>query len=749
MIDSGAECSIIKSNLLDKNTEIIKTSWCLLTGVTPGEVKTAGTSTISLDFGNDMVLKHEFQIVAPEFPILVDGILGKDFFKLFKCIINYDTYILTVCEKNFVVEIPFVDTLENGYFILPKRSQVVRKLDLNFKENSVIHSEELMPGVFCANSLIGSLPYVKFINTTETDVLIKNFRPKSSKLSEYKIFNLNNEQVTQNCEKRIERLMKELNLQNIPDFGIESIRKICQEFNEIFHLENDILDVNNFYTQKIPLTDYSPIYIKNYKLPQYHKNEIESQVNKMLKEKIVENSVSPYNSPLLIVPKKGGTHRVVVDFRSLNKKVIADKFPLPRIDDILDQLGRAKFFTILDLKNSFHQIELEKNSRPLTAFSTSNGHYQFRRLPFGLKISPNSFQRMMAIAMAGLSSEAAFLYIDDIVVVGCSLQHHNSNLIKIFQRLKQYNLKLNPGKCFFLQTAVTYLGHKISDKGIEPDLKKYDVILNYPIPKNQDDVRRYVAFCNYYRRFVKNFATLAKPLNDLLKKKTLFAWTESCQNAFDCLKQCLIEPPILQYPDFSKEFILTTDASNVACGAVLSQVYEGKNLPIAFASKSFSQGERNKSTIEKELTAIHWAVTYFKSYLYGRKFKIYTDHKPLVYLFTMKNPSSKLTRMRWDLEEFNYEVCFIKGKHNKVADALSRIDVDSDMLKNLNVMAITRSMNTKELNENDTSTSTRKPDHFAVVEALSQNDIKGLKTLKFKNEILKNCHDTKNAHKII
>lgn len=203
------------------------------------------------------------------------------------------------------------------------------------------------------------------------------------------------------------------------------------------------------------MNDPIPSYIPNYKTIHSQHEEIQSQVRKMLNEKIIEPSVSPYNSPILLVPKKSCNGdkkwRLVVDFRQLNKKVMADKFPLPRIDAILDQLGRAKYFSTLDLMSGFHQIPLDKESRKFTAFSTQSGHFQFTRLPFGLNISPNSFQRMMTIAMAGLSPECAFVYIDDIVVIGCSIQHHLSNLVRVFNRLRQYNLKLNVKKVSFLE----------------------------------------------------------------------------------------------------------------------------------------------------------------------------------------------------------------------------------------------------------------------------------------------------------
>lgn len=476
----------------------------------------------------------------------------------------------------------------------------------------------------------------------------------------------------------------------------------------------------------------SPVYIKNYRLPEAHKEDINTQIQKMVDGKIIRPSNSPFNSPILLVPKKSCNDekkwRLVVDFRQLNKKIVGDKFPLPRIEEMLDNLGRAKFFSTLDLTSGFHQIELNENSKQFTAFSSTSGHYEFNRLPFGLNISPNSFQRMMTIALSGLPPECAFLYIDDILVVGCSVNHHLNNLEIVFKRLRQYNLKLNPAKCNFFKHDVTYLGHHISENGILPDPSKYKTIENFPEPKNADEVRRFVAFCNYYRRFIPNFAEIAHPLNKLLRKNIQFSWTNECKLAFENLKNKLIAPPILKFPDFKKEFTLITDASKVACGAILAQSYDNVDLPIAYASKAFTKGESNKSTIEQELTAIHWAVTHFRPYLYGRRFTIKTDHKPLVYLFSMKNPSSKLTRMRLELEEFDFNVQYVQGKTNVGADALSRVQIDSDILKNMTILHVTtRAMANKKITNQSTNNDTATPnvdktDHPKVVEAVNINE---------------------------
>jgi len=331
--------------------------------------------------------------------------------------------------------------------------------------------------------------------------------------------------------------------------------------------------------------------------------------------------------------------------------------------------------------SGFHQIELDENSRNVTSFSTSNGSYRFTRLPYGLKIAPNSFQRMMTMAFSGLEPSQAFLYMDDLIVIGCSENHMIKNLTNVFDLCRKNNLKLHPDKCSFFMHEVTFLGHKCTDRGILPDDKKYEVIDKYPVPTDADSARRFIAFCNYYRRFIKNFSDYSRHITRLCRKNVKFEWTSECQNAFTYLKQSLIQPTLLQYPDFSKEFCIITDASKQACGAVLTQTYDEIQLPVAYASRSFTKGESNKNTTEQELAAIHWAINYFRPYIYGKHFVVKTDHRPLIYLFSMRNPTSKLTRMRLDLEEYQFTVEYLKGKDNHVADALSRITIDE--LKNM------------------------------------------------------------------
>lgn len=745
---------MIKLPKLKPNEIIITTEKCSITGINNNPIQTLGSTIANFQLPDNSSLNHVFQVVEENFPIPTDGILGRDFLSQYQCIINYDTWTLSCLNKGQLVELVIEDNLR-GDIILPPRCEAFRQVSLILDEGDYLFpSTEIRPGIFGANTIVNSTnSVVKFINTTDKVVkLNKNFSNHCVPLNNYNIFSfsenssvhLNNYNVfnfSKNpTNNRKQQLSEEINLSHVETNVKNRLMKLCDKYSNLFALKTDTLTCNNFYKQQIHLNDPAPVYIKNYRTPEAHIGEINSQIDKMLNDGIIQPSISPYNSPILLVPKKSESGdkkwRLVVDFRQLNKKIIADKFPLPRVDEILDHLGRAKYFSTLDLASGFHQIELEEDSKKFTAFSTASGHFEFNRLPFGLNISPNSFQRMMTIALSGLPPQCAFLYIDDIIVVGCSINHHLMNLENVFEHLAKYNLKLNPSKCHFFCADVTYLGHHISRLGIQPDKSKYNAISNFPVPKNADDVRRFVAFCNYYRRFIPYFSDLASPLNALLKKNVKFVWTDACQHAFESMKMKLLSPQILKFPDFSKPFILSTDASKLACGAVLSQVDDNIEMPIAYASKAFSKCETNKSTIEQELIAIHWAITHFRPYLYGRRFTVKTDHRPLVYLFSMKDPSSKLTHMRLDLEEFCFDIEYVKGKNNVGPDALSRIILDSEDLQSLSILPVqTRSATKKQNNQrNETiipDSCNTETDHLSIYESVNNLDAFNIPKIMF------------------
>ncbi|XP_048515544.1 uncharacterized protein LOC125502056 [Athalia rosae] len=355
-----------------------------------------------------------------------------------------------------------------------------------------------------------------------------------------------------------------------------------------------------------------------------------------------------------------------------NEKTIGDAYPLPNITDILDQLGSAKYFSVFDLASGFHQIKMAREDAEKTAFSTPFGHYQFERMPFGLKNAPATFQRLMDRVLTGLQGIEMFVYLDDIVIYASSLHEHTRKFNLLIDRLRSANLKLQPDKCEFLRKEVNYLGHIISEEGLKPDPKKLDAVKNFPIPKNPKNVKQFLGLAGYYRRFIQNFSKIAKPLTELLKKDKNFNWTEKQANAFAILRDKLCEKPILQYPDFNKPFIVTTDASGTAVGAVLSQGQIGQDLPIAYTSRLLNKAEQNYSTTEKVLLAMVYAVKHFRPYLYGKTFTLVTDHRPLTWLQSLKDPSSRLARWKVHLMDYQFNIQYKPGRINANADALSR-----------------------------------------------------------------------------
>lgn len=462
------------------------------------------------------------------------------------------------------------------------------------------------------------------------------------------------------------------------------LKLLLESYEDLFHIEGNNLTFTNKIKHHIRTRDEEPVYTKSYRYPEIHREEVRKQIDAMLDQGIIRHSYSPWNSPIWIVPKKKDASgkqkwRVVVDYRKLNEKTIDDRYPLPNISDLLDKLGRCHYFTTLDLASGFHQIEINEESVEKTAFSTEFGHHEFLRMPFGLKNAPATFQRVMDQILRGLVNKTCLVYLDDIIIFSTSLQEHITNIKEIFNRLRDAGLKIQLDKSEFIKREVAYLGHIVTPEGVKPNPAKIKAIKAYPIPKTTKEIKGFLGLLGYYRKFIPDFAKLTKPLTLCLKKNSKIDVNNTeYKKCFETCRNILLDEPILQFPDFSRPFNLTTDASNVALGAVLSQGPIGNDKPVAYASRTLNNHEQNYSTIEKELLAIVWATKYFRPYLYGRKFKIITDHRPLQWIFSLKEPSSKLVRWRLKLEEFDYEIIYKKGSLNTNADALSRVELNTN-----------------------------------------------------------------------
>ena len=395
---------------------------------------------------------------------------------------------------------------------------------------------------------------------------------------------------------------------------------------------------------------------------------------------MISPSSSPWASPVVLVRKKDGSHRFCVDYRNLNAVTKRDRYPLPRVDDLLDQMQKSQYFTTLDLSSDYWQIRVHEKSREKTAFVTPQGQFEFLVMPFGLANAPSVFQRLMQKALAGLNPEGGpdfvSVYIDDIIIFSETLEDHLRHLKMVIERLQQCGLKLKPVKCHFCREEVEYLGHIITRHGLKTNPALVAAVREFPVPKNVQEVRRFLGMTSYYRRFIPLFSKVAQALHVLTRQNVKFHWDEECQRAFEALKRKLVEAPVLAYPSFTKDFMLETDASIEGLGAVLSQMQQdGYQHPIAFASRALSPSERNYSITELEMLAVVWALSHFHYYLYNQCVTVYTDHSAVKAVLETPNPTAK--HARWWMKVYGQGVRELKinyrpGKMNKNADALSR-----------------------------------------------------------------------------
>lgn len=461
---------------------------------------------------------------------------------------------------------------------------------------------------------------------------------------------------------------------------------LLRKHRETFSKDDNDLGYTEAVKHAIKLKDDVPIRLPHRRIPPHQIDEVKQHIKKLLDSGVIRKSSSPFASAVVIVRKKDKSLRLCVDYRELNKKTIKDAYPLPRIDETLDVLHGAKYFSSIDLAQGYHQVAMDEESIEKTAFRVGTGGlYEYLRMPFGLCNSPATFQRLMEACFSEENFEILLLYLDDILVFSNTVDEHLRRLDIVFTKLKSHGLKMKPTKCSFFNTSVKYLGHVVSEKGISTDPEKTEAIKSWPTPTTEKELRSFLGLAGYYRRFVKDFSKIARPLHSLthnnksgqkkITKPFQESWTTECDSSFNALKEKLISSPILGYPDFKKTFILETDASFDGLGAVLSQEQQHGHVVIAYASRTLRPTERNMenySSMKLELLALKWAVTEkFRDYLLGAKFVVYTDNNPLSYLQTAKLGATE-TRWASQLAQFDFEVKFRSGKVNRNADALSR-----------------------------------------------------------------------------
>jgi hypothetical protein len=454
----------------------------------------------------------------------------------------------------------------------------------------------------------------------------------------------------------------------------EKFREFMKQYQDLFVWSSDEFGRTSVIKHSIDTGDSKPVKQRFYRTSYQNQQFIKEEIQRMLRNGLILPSKSQWTSPVVVVEKKNGKKRLCVDYRKLNSVTKKDNYPLPRVDDMLETLSGSKYFSSLDLASGFWQVELDSKDREKTTFTTRFGTYEFVVMPFGLCNAPATFQRLMDTVLRDILWQFVVVYIDDINVGSRTFDEHLQHLEQVFKRLKDAGIKLSPEKCFFFKERLPFLGHVVSRNGIETDPEKIVTIKNFPIPKDLTQLRGFIALASYYRRFVKGFSAIAEPLNRLLKKGTPYKWTKDQNDAFENLKKRLISPPILVYPNCEQPFILYTDASTFALGAILSQKGEDKKEHvIAYASRTLSAPEQKYSITELECLAIVWAVKHFHHYLHGQSFTVITDHAALAYLKNMTNPVGRLGRWLMILNGYNMKIIHRSGKQHSNVDTLSRI----------------------------------------------------------------------------
>ena len=705
MVDTGASVSLLHADIwrrLTADCNLVLEAWHRkLIGVEGSPLSVLGTANLGVGLGG-ITVQSDFLVAAG---LSSDAIIGLDFLEKHEAVINLGQGVLHLKGR----AIPLLKTSPNCVLNANSTSINLRinetielpamsGIDIivhvpafnTRKQDWLVEATQQETSFIVANAVVTPWEFentlnipVRLVNPSPVPVTIRK-NTNVAQLNQLDSISINgvdvqcgsNDDPPLNVCPHTQQVLWDMVEQsdvNLSESQQQQLYSLLLGYSGVFATNNSNLGRASLLQHTIHTGDSLPIRQHTRRIPHYQRDEVKKLVQEMLAKNIIQPSTSPWASPVVIVRKKDGSARFCVDYRKLNNITRKDAFPLPRIDETLDTLSGAQWFSTLDLVSGYWQVEVAENDRAKTAFTTHEGLFEFRVMPFGLCNAPATFQRLMSLVLAGVEWSQCLVYLDDIIVLGRSFDEHLENLGIVLQKLKDANLRLKPAKYALCKTEVTYLGHKISREGVATDQAKVNKVENWPQPKTSQELQRFLGLASYYRKFIQNFASIARPLHRLTEKGRPFKWTSECTSAFCKLKQHLTTAPILVYPDFSRPFILDTDASNDGIGAVLSQEYDGSERVVAYASRTLNKSERKYSVTRKELLAVVVFTQHFRTYLLGQPFKLRTDHGSLSWLCNFKDPTGQLARWLEQLQEFHFEVIHRKGPAHQNADALSRL----------------------------------------------------------------------------
>ena len=458
----------------------------------------------------------------------------------------------------------------------------------------------------------------------------------------------------------------------------DSVYQLLREHRNVISGGDDDVGRIDVGKLEIKLYDHTPIYHRPRRFPEPIAGEIERECEQLMAQDIIEPSHSSYNCRILPIRKPDGSLRLCMDYRELNSKTIPDRFPMTNLLDSVYSLHGHKYFTSIDLVRGYYQMEVDKDSREYTAFSTSKGHWQYKRMPFGLKNAPAAFQRAMQNILSAFPRSRVIVYLDDILIIEKDFVKHKELVDQVLKMLESHGIKIKLEKCSWFKDKVQFLGHEVSTMGVRKHPSYIKKISEFPKPETVKQLQEFMGLVNWQRKFVPQCSTIGKALYAKTggKPKSVLNWTPEMDTAFKTLKEILIQDIQLAFPDYSEgasPLQLYVDASATGAGACLCQKQNNELRVIIYDSYSFSDTQKSYSTIERELAAIRWGVKSCKAFLFGQHFQLYTDHQPLVYLHNMKLVDHRLARTLEDLAEFDFEILYQPGCLNQAADMLSRI----------------------------------------------------------------------------
>ena len=705
LLDTGATTSLVTRKFYDSLPDrppMVPTN--TLVAVANGEpIRTEGLGCFPIEI-NKCVYMISCLIVSG-LEGTEDGILGADFFHVHRCNIDWsgrfsldDGAIETMCRTRGALS---AARLVADITLLPETVKLAMVNVRPARADKMLMFEPDQSGLLewaigSANTLLppGSPLLIPLCNPTGSTVVLHQGAHVGSIHMADQIETIDDELIAPEvpippaAECPLNRAMLDSHVAD----GKERARaiKVLLEYADCFSMPGDQLGHTERVKHVINTGDHEPIRQAYRRLPVHRKEVAESQIRDMLIKDMIRPCNGPWASPIVMVRKKDGSIRFCVDYRKVNAVTKIDGYPLPRIDENLEALGGNMYFCTLDLESGYWQIAMEEDSAEKTAFISSMGLFQFKVMSFGLCNAPATFERMMDEMLDGLRWTKCLVYLDDIIVYGKTFEETLSNLRCVLERIREWGLKLKPKKCKLFRTEVEFLGRVVSAQGMTADPGKVQTVLDWPVPKTVRQVRQFLGFASYYREFQEKFAEVTQPLQAIVNKATEnqvrrrapIIWTPECELAFQKVKHALCTAPLLHYPTRDDPFILDTDASGWAMAGVLSQIQQGKECLLSYASNTLSRSQRNYSATKRELLAVVTYLKKFRHYLLGNEnYIVRTDHASLRWLLNFKDPQDMLARWLTILQEFHLtheKIVHRAGKKHVNADALSRVPESDD-----------------------------------------------------------------------